>query len=145
MVRSQHLPQAKVVTETLTILLADCRDLGDIRTKYPKLLPGAPSSVKTLVKPSMLVLATRLGYTVDVGAGGAKAFDSMYKKVQSGGGSVSILGIPCSFGVGASSSSETVTHQASWDSTNNKFEVKPTDNCGFATIVGLVGEKIVTA
>ena len=92
----------------------------------------------------MMVLATRLGYIVDVGAAGKDAFDSMAKSVTSGGGSVSIFGIPCSFSAQASTEDEKITHRANWNSANNTFTVAPTDNCGFATIVGLVGEKIVT-
>lgn len=124
------------------VLTLSCRNLGDVASKYPNLLPGAPANVKPLVKPTMMVLATRLGYTVQVGAAGSQTFDSMSKSVTSGGGSVRIFGIPCDFGASASTTSETTTHRASWDSTSNTFTVKPTDNCGFATIVGMVGEKI---
>jgi hypothetical protein len=67
------------------------RDLGDVRTKYKGLLPGAPQEVQTLVKPTQLLLATRLGYKVKLGSSSPKQFDSYYKDTVSGGGSVSIF------------------------------------------------------
>ncbi|CZT00242.1 uncharacterized protein RAG0_08343 [Rhynchosporium agropyri] len=119
-------------------------DLGDVRTKYKGLLPGAPKEVQTLVKPTQLLLATRLGYKVKLGASSSKQFDSYYRDTVSGGGSVSIFGIPCSIGGDASRSTENTTHNLAWNSTTQEFTVDPTDNAGFATIVGLIGEKVTT-
>jgi hypothetical protein len=120
------------------------RDLGDVRTKYQGLLPGAPQEVQTLVKPTQLLLATRLGYKVKLGSSSSEQFDSYYKDTIRGGGSVSIFGIPCSIGGGTSHSTENTTHNLNWNSTNQEFTVDPTDNAGFATIVGLIGEKVKT-
>ena len=120
------------------------RDLGDVRTKYHGLLPGAPQEVQTLVKPTQLLLATRLGYKVKLGSSSSKQFDSYYKDTVRGGGSVSIFGIPCSIGGSTSHSTENTTHNLNWNSTNQEFTVDPTDNAGFATIVGLIGEKVKT-
>lgn len=91
-----------------------------------------------------MVLATRLGYIIQVSNSARAAFDSMSKQATSGGGSVNIFGIPCSFGGGHSSTSEQTTHNASWNSNTGVFTVSPTDNCGFASIVGMIGEKMKT-
>jgi len=100
--------------------------------------------LQTLVKPTQLLLATRLGYKVKLGSSSSKQFDSYYKDTVRGGGSVSIFGIPCSIGGSASHSTENTTHNLNWNSTNQEFTVDPTDNAGFATIVGLIGEKVQT-
>lgn len=120
------------------------RDLGDVRAKYKNLLPGAPKSVQTLVKPTQLLLATRLGYTIKLAANSSKQFDTAYKKTISGGGSFRIFGIPCGIGASGSTTKETNTHNLKWDATKQEITIKPTDNAGFATIVGLIGEKVKT-
>jgi hypothetical protein len=114
-------------------------------------LPGAPQEVQTLIKLTQLLLATRLGYKVKLGSSSSKQFDSYYKDTVRGGGSVSIFGIPCSIGGSTSHSTENTTHSTentthnlNWNSTNQEFTVDPTDNAGFATIVGLIGEKVQT-
>ncbi|KAI1828052.1 hypothetical protein F4861DRAFT_241146 [Xylaria intraflava] len=117
-------------------------DLGDVRARYKGLLPGAPKSVHTLVKPSQLLLATHLGYTIKLGAAMANEFDSHYQQVTQAQGSIRILGILAGPTANFSQKNYQNTHMLDWNASSQEITVKPTTNTGFATIVGIVGEKL---
>jgi hypothetical protein len=106
---------------------------------------GAPPSARKLVRPSQLVLVSRLGFTVNFGASLSKTFDKHVKDQTSANASLSIFGIPLGIGASFSKSTDTTTHYGEWDNASGTLTVKPTDDGGYATIVGLVGDVVDTA
>lgn len=114
----------------------------NIDTSKYKLRSDAPKDVKALARVSQLVIATGLGYEITVGASTASTIDTKYKETSSAGGSISIFGIPIGIGGGGSHSEEHDSHKATWDSASKTFKVTPAADVGFATVVGLVGEKL---
>ena len=63
------------------------------------------------------------------------------KETTSAGGSVSVFGIPISLGGSGSHTSEQDSHTATWDNASKTFKVIPAVDVGFATVIGVVGEK----
>lgn len=109
-------------------------------SKY-KLKASAPDRVKTLVRPSGMIVASRIGYQITVGAKTASTLDSKLKSTTSAGGGISIFGIPISLGGSGSRSTEENSHVGTWDNASKTLTVEPTSDTGFATIVGVIGEK----
>ncbi|KAM7210391.1 hypothetical protein V8F06_014222 [Rhypophila decipiens] len=109
-------------------------------SKY-KLRSDAPKELKNLARVTSLVLASGLGYEITVGATAAGQIDTHYQKTVSAGGSVSIFGIPIGLGGSGSSTEESASHSATWDSASKTFKVVPSDQAGYASVVGLMGEK----
>jgi len=119
-------------------------NIGDPRGSYPNLRPGAPDSVKVLVRPAQMVLVSKLGYKVKLGVKLAEEFDKKVTDVKAGGGHVTIFGIPISIGGNVNKSTETTTHVGKWDKATQEFTVKATTDGGFASVIAIIGEKIKT-
>ncbi|KAH7082500.1 hypothetical protein FB567DRAFT_594973 [Paraphoma chrysanthemicola] len=119
-------------------------NIGDPKSRYPKLKEGAPPGVKTLVLPSQLILVSKLGYKVKFGAKLASTFDSKVTETKSADGYVRILGIPIKIGGDVKRSTESTTHVGTWDNSAGEFTVEPTNDGGFASVVAIVGEKVQT-
>ena len=122
------------------------RDIGNPKARYNKLKEGAPPSVQTLVRPSELVLASRLGYKVKFGSALASSFDQKVSDSKSGSvsASVKVFGIPIKIGGNINTSTTDTTHVGKWDSTNGELTVEATTDGGFATVIAIIGEKINT-
>ncbi|KAM7183141.1 hypothetical protein V8F33_013771 [Rhypophila sp. PSN 637] len=101
----------------------------------------APKEAKALARVTSLVMATGLGYEITVGSGVAETVDNYCDKTVQAGGSISIFGIPIGVGGSGSSTDEKTSHMASWDSESKTFKVFPAEEAGYATVVGLMGEK----
>ena len=135
--------------ENLEMLLQSCdsknsiRDIGDPRSQY-KLKPNAPNDVKTLVRPTQLLLVSNLGYKVKFGTKLASRFDTKVKDTKKAGGSVKIFGIPIGLNADFNKSTEKTSHVGTWDNTSGEFTVKAIPDAGFATMLGVIGEKIST-
>ena len=100
--------------------------------------------MKILVRPSKLLLVSKLGYSINFRGSIAATFDNKVSEVTSRGGFVSVFGTPVAMGIDGSTNNDT-THVGKWDSANGTFEVTPTANGGFATVVAVVGEKLQTS
>lgn len=105
-----------------------------------KLRKDAPSTLKQLVRPSQLVVATRVGYNISVSNQLATSINKHIKETTAGGGGFRIFGI--TIGASASRTTESETHEATFDSNSNTLMIKPRDTYGAATLLGIVGEKI---
>ncbi|KAK7921660.1 hypothetical protein PG985_009682 [Apiospora marii] len=108
------------------------------------LRPDSPKEVRTLVRPSQLVVVTQLGYEITLAGSSAVRMDEFFTKSTSVGGSMSIFGVPISVGGSGSMMEEKSTHKAHWDAASNTLKVVPKDDSGTATVVGIVGEKFNT-
>ena len=125
-------------------LTVTARNIGDPKNSYPKLKSDAPDSVKVLVRPAHMILVSKLGYKVKLGARMASEFDRKITDVKIGGGHVSIFGIPINISGNATMSTETTTHVGKWDNASQEFTVEATADGGFASVIAIVGEKIST-
>ncbi|KAK0616715.1 hypothetical protein B0T14DRAFT_435058 [Immersiella caudata] len=117
----------------------------NFNTKAYRLREDAPKESKTLARVSQLVVVTGLGYEISLGATSAAKVDSLYKQTTQAGGGLRIFGIPIGLGGSGSKTTETSSHSSSWDSATKTLTIKPTIESGYATVVGVVGEKIQTA
>ncbi|KAM7217518.1 hypothetical protein V8F06_007149 [Rhypophila decipiens] len=128
-------------TENVSVKIIPIK-LGDWNIDISKytLRSDAPKDVKALARVTSLVMATGLGYEITVGSGVAKTVDNYYNKTVQAGGSISIFGIPIGVGGSGSSTDEKTSHMASWDESKT-FKVFPAEEAGYATVVGLMGEK----
>ncbi|KAK4443000.1 hypothetical protein QBC34DRAFT_337557, partial [Podospora aff. communis PSN243] len=117
----------------------------NLNTKEYRLRGDAPKEVKTLARVSQLVVVTGLGYEITLGATAASKVDSLYQQTTQAGGGLRIFGIPISLEGSGSRTTETSSHRSSWDAATKTLTVKPTLEVGYATVVGVVGEKIQTA
>ncbi|KAF2761537.1 hypothetical protein EJ05DRAFT_482408 [Pseudovirgaria hyperparasitica] len=113
-------------------------------SKY-KLRDDAPKDTRTLAKVNEMVIVTYLGYEITVGTKTASSLDTKFKQTTSAGGSVRVFGIPIGLGGSGSSTEEHNTHVASWDNAKKTFRVLPAPDNGFATIIGVIGEKFTLA
>jgi hypothetical protein len=117
----------------------------NFNTKAYGLRRDAPKEVKTLARVSQLIVVTSLGYEITLGAAAAAKVDSLYKQTTQAGGGLRVFGIPISLGGSGGKTTETSSHLSTWDSATKKLTVKPALEVGYATVVGVVGEKIQTA
>ena len=106
-----------------------------------KLRSDAPKEIQTLARISSLVIATGLGYEITVGANTASDIDSRFRQTTSASGSLSIFGIPINLSGDGSTTDERNSHTATWDNASKTFKVIPAPETGFATVVGVIGEK----
>ncbi|KAL9093884.1 MAG: hypothetical protein Q9165_003807 [Trypethelium subeluteriae] len=113
-------------------------------SKY-KLRDDAPKNCKTLARVTDLVIATYLGYEITVGDKTASTIDTKMKETTSANGGIKVLGIPIGLSAAGSHSEEENTHTATWDNANKTLKILPTSDIGYATIVGVVGEKFKLA
>jgi hypothetical protein len=104
-----------------------------------KLRKDAPAYLKNLVRPTQLIVATRVGYEI-VGDELKTAIDTHYKETTEAGGGFRIFGIR--IGASASHTEENETHEATWNSAGRSLVVRPKDVYGAATLLGIVGVKI---
>ncbi|TGO49638.1 hypothetical protein BELL_1882g00010 [Botrytis elliptica] len=114
-------------------------------TKAYRLRGDAPKEVKTLARVSQLVVVTGLGYEITLGGTAATKVDSLYKQATQAGGDLRVFGIPISLGGSGSNTTETSSHRSSWDAASKTLTIKPALEVGYATVVGVVGEKVQTA
>lgn len=105
-----------------------------------KLRSDAPKNLKALVKPKQLIVATRVGYEISVGDSLATAITKHFKETTAAGGGFRIFGI--TIGASASHTTESETHEATFDSAAKVLRVVPRDVYGAATLLGIVGTKI---
>jgi hypothetical protein len=105
-----------------------------------QLRSDAPPFLKQLVRPTQLIVATRVGYTITVGDELSTAIDTHIREVSEAGGGFRIFGI--TIGASASHTTETDTHAATFDSASRTLTVVPKDLYGAATLLGIVGSKI---
>ena len=126
------------------LVLTSGRNIGDPKNTY-KLKAGAPSTVKTLVRPSRLVLGCGVGWEITVSEAARSAIETTMQSTQSAGGYLNILGFRCSIGGGGTQSTQETTHFASWDVSSKTIKITPSIDAGFATVLAVIGEKIQTA
>jgi len=88
---------------------------------------------------------TYLGYEITVGSKTASTIDTKMKETTSASGGIKVLGIPIGLGASGSSSQEHNTHTATWDNASKTLKVLPSSDTGFATVIGLFGEKFALA
>lgn len=117
-------------------------DIGNPRSTYPNLLPGAPSQVKDLVRPLQILCGTAIGLEMTFSGGAEKQFDELHEQYESLEGGVRIFGFNVS--LARNTSDISATHSGSWDRTNGRFVVKPVDGAGWCTLLGVLGEKLPT-
>ncbi|EME46423.1 hypothetical protein DOTSEDRAFT_70430 [Dothistroma septosporum NZE10] len=120
--------------------------LWNVDVSQYKLKKGAPAKLQQLVKPTQLVVASRLGYEITIADDQAESFDTYYKTVVEASGGFRIFGMSI-WGGSAGHTEEETTHTASFDRATNTFKVVPRDDTGVANLVGVVGSKftILTA
>lgn len=109
-------------------------------SKY-KLRDDAPPQAKTLARVSSLVVASALGYEITVGANTAREIDTKLKETTQGGGSLNIFGIPIRLGGSASREKVSNSHTATFNEATNTLKIAPRFETGYATVIGIVGEK----
>lgn len=97
-------------------------------------------NLKSLARPSQLVVATRVGLDITVSDSLATAISKHISETTSGGGGFTIFGIR--IGVSASHTTESETHEATFESASNTLTIFPRDVYGSATLLGIVGEKL---
>ena len=144
---------SQVETEDVSvkILWDDMRSVAivpgqwNFNTKAYRLRGDAPKEVKTLARVSQIIVVTGLGYEITLGATAAAKVDSLYKSTTQAGGGLRIFGIPIGLGGSGSKTTETSSHRSEWDAASRKLTVKPALEVGYATVVGVVGEKVQTA
>lgn len=105
-----------------------------------KLRADAPKNLKQLVRPTQLIVATRVGYEITVSDSLATAITKHIKETTSAGGGFRIFGI--TIGASASHTTESETHEATFDEAAKTLRVVPRDVYGAATLLGIVGTKI---
>ena len=113
-------------------------------SKY-KLRKDAPDEVKTLARVTDLVIVTYLGYEITFGSKTASTIDTKMKETTSAGGGIRILGIPIGLSANGGSTKEHNTHTATWDNASKTMKILPSSDTGFATVIGVVGEKFKLA
>jgi hypothetical protein len=96
--------------------------------------------LRNLVRPTQLIVATRVGYEITVGDELKTAIDTHYSETTEAGGGFRIFGIR--IGASASHTEEKETHEATWNSAARSLVVKPKDVYGAATLLGIVGSRI---
>lgn len=113
----------------------------DVDLSNYKLRDDAPKQLKSLAKITALVVASALGYEITVSASVARTVDTKFKETTQAGGYVYIFGIPIRLGAGGSSTKESNSHTATFDSATNTIKVVPRFETGYATVIGIIGEK----
>lgn len=106
-----------------------------------KLRSDAPAFLKYLVRPSGLVVATRLGYEITVSGSLATTLDTHFKQTTTVNAGFSIFGTSI-WGASVSKTDERNTHSATYDAASRTLKVVPRDNFGAATLLGVAGERI---
>jgi hypothetical protein len=106
-----------------------------------KLRADAPKFLKYLVRPSGLVVATRLGYEITVGGSLATTLDTHFKQTTKVNAGFSIFGTSI-WGASVSKTDERNTHSATYDAASKTLKVVPRDSFGAATLLGVVGQRI---
>jgi len=106
-----------------------------------KLRKDAPNFLKQLVKPTQLLVATRVGYQITVSDSLATSIDKHIKETTAAGGGFRIFGI--TVGASASHTTESETHKATFNMATKTLTVVPRDVYGAATLLGIVGSKII--
>ncbi|KAF4781569.1 hypothetical protein HER10_EVM0000358 [Colletotrichum scovillei] len=119
-------------------------NIGDPKSSYPKLKPGAPDTVKVLVAPTQLVVVRNLGYRIKFSNTLKSTFDKKVSDTKQAGGYVRVFGIPIQVGGDFKKTTNNTSHTATWDSTSGEFIVAPTDEGAFASIIAIRGDKIKT-
>lgn len=110
-------------------------------SKY-KLRADAPPQTKALAQVSSIVVASALGYEITVGANTAREIDNKLKETTQGGGSLNIFGIPIRLGGNGSTEKISNSHTATFDEATNTLKLTPRFETGYATVIGIVGEKL---
>ncbi|TDZ36962.1 hypothetical protein C8035_v006399 [Colletotrichum spinosum] len=117
-------------------------DLGDVRTKYPALRRDTPPSVRDFAAPQQLIVLKRLAMKLTFSERLRRRVDEMMKRFPGPDGFVRIMGVPVTLGGG--SSNDTTSYTGVWDPSQGVLEVTPTDDAGFATVVGTIGRKVTS-
>lgn len=112
----------------------------DFNPSQFKLRSDAPKNLKQLVKPTQLIVATRVGYEITVSDSLATAITKHFKETTAAGGGFRIFGI--TVGASASHTTESETHEATFVAASKTLKVVPRDVYGAATLLGIVGSKI---
>ncbi|KAM7194155.1 hypothetical protein V8F20_008075 [Naviculisporaceae sp. PSN 640] len=113
----------------------------DVDLSNYKLRGDAPKQLKSMAKITALVVASALGYEITVSDTIAQTIDTKLKETTQASGFVSIFGIPIHLGPSGSSTKESNSHTATFDSATNTFSVVPRFETGYATVIGIIGEK----
>ena len=131
-----------VISSVLPLQHRQAADIScrNIDVSQYKLKKGAPAKLQQLVKPTQLVIASRLGYEITIAEDQAEAFDTYYKTVVAASGGFRVFGMTL-WGGSAGHTEEQTTHSASFDRATNTFKVVPRDDTGVANLVGVVGSK----
>ncbi|KAJ9641325.1 hypothetical protein H2199_005295 [Coniosporium tulheliwenetii] len=116
------------------------KNIGDPKATYEKLKPGTDPAIAELVRPTQLVCASGVGFKISFGGGLETQFDERIKKYEKEEGSVRIFGF--NINVGHKKASTKTTHVGTWDRASSTFTINPTDQVGFCTLLGVIGEKI---
>jgi hypothetical protein len=106
-----------------------------------KLSKAAPANLRQLVRPTELVLASRLGYEITVGTAFAAQLDTHFKQTTKASGGFRIFGITI-WGGSASKTDERNTHSATYNADTRTLKIIPDNDVGTATLVGVIGERI---
>ncbi|TDZ21772.1 hypothetical protein Cob_v005294 [Colletotrichum orbiculare MAFF 240422] len=114
-------------------------DLGDVRAKYPALRRDTPPSVRDFAAPQQLIVLKRLAMKLTFSERLRRRVDEMMKRFQGPDGFVRIMGVPVA--LRGDSSNDTTSHTGVWDPSQGVLEVIPTEDAGFATVVGTIGRK----
>ncbi|KAJ9655022.1 hypothetical protein H2201_008893 [Coniosporium apollinis] len=129
-------------TTDITMFWNDMKimNIGDPKATYEKLKPGTDPAIAELVRPTQLVCASGVGFKISFGGGLETQFDERIKKYEKEEGSVRIFGF--NINVGHKKASTKTTHVGTWDRASSTFTINPTDQVGFCTLLGVIGEKI---
>ncbi|TEA10722.1 hypothetical protein C8034_v008894 [Colletotrichum sidae] len=117
-------------------------DLGNVRTKYPALRRDTPPSVRDFAAPQQLIVLKRLAMKLTFSERLRRRVDEMLSRFPGPDGFVRIMGVPVT--LGGASSNDTTSHTGVWDPSQGVLEVAPTDDAGFATVVGTIGRKVTS-
>jgi hypothetical protein len=123
--------------DDMSITDASARDFNPV---YFELSDDAPDFLKSLVRPTQLIVATRVAYEITVDDELATAIDTHFKETSEAGGGFRIFGIRV--GASASHTTEIDTHEATFNSASRTMSITPKDVVDAATLLGIVGAKI---
>jgi len=100
-----------------------------------KLSKDAPANLRQLVRPTQLVVASRLGYEITVGTTFAAQLDTHFKQTTKASGGFRIFGLTI-WGGSSSRTDERNTHSASYNAETRTLKILPDNDVGTATLVG---------
>lgn len=114
-------------------------DVPGFRTLFPYTRQGTPEAIKNLVRPTQLLCAVGLKYTIQIDDSLKSSFDTEFNKAKSTNGQLSVFGINMDANYAPERSSEN-THKASWNSQTGVLSVEPTNVAGCCTLLAVIGD-----